>query len=295
MTGQETAVAYVRGKIGVLTALDRILKPQLPDQLYHYTSFRGLLGIVKSKSLWASDIHYLNDEQELDFGLATIREVIEERTKSARDEHDSMLLQELSSHMDNLARTKVLVASFSEVDDLLSQWRGYCPNGKGVSIGFYADDLDKAAELQHFRLVKVVYGQSVARDVAIELVDTARGMDTSGGAKALSGIADIFAFQLGLVVPALKHHAFSEEREWRLVSPLMSTQRQHLRVRETDGRLVPYLAFVLAESEHNLRMSHVRVGPASDRGRALEGTQDALGIYGVDCETVLLSDVPYRE
>lgn len=278
-----------------MTALDRILKPQLPEQLYHYTAFRGLLGIVRSKSIWASDIHYLNDEQELDFGLTTIRDVIAERKEAAADEHDSLLLDALSSHMDNLARTKVLVASFSEVDDLLSQWRGYCPNGKGVSIGFYADDLCKAAELQHFRLVKVGYGHEVARNVAVELVDTARSMDKSGGAKALSGIADIFAFQLGLVVPALKHNAFSEEREWRLVSPLMSIQRQHLRVRETAGRLVPYLAFALAEPELNLRMSHVRVGPASDRGRAFEGTQDALTIYNVDYESVVLSAVPYRE
>jgi hypothetical protein len=35
-----------------------------PPILYHYTSQDGLLGILDSKSIWASKVQYLNDEQE---------------------------------------------------------------------------------------------------------------------------------------------------------------------------------------------------------------------------------------
>ena len=33
--------------------------------LYHYTSQRGLLGILENKKIWATNIHYLNDSAEL--------------------------------------------------------------------------------------------------------------------------------------------------------------------------------------------------------------------------------------
>jgi len=275
--------------------IDDILKPQMPDQLYHYTSFGGLLGIVQSKSMWASDIHYLNDEQEFEFGLATLRDVIRENETRVAKESDRDLLRVLAAQMDHVVATNVLVASFSEVDDLLSQWRGYCPNGKGVSIGFFASDLSRAAELQHFRLVKVAYGTDIARKVATELVANALSMDVHGGLEALRGVAEYFALQVSLIGPALKHDAFSEEREWRLVSPLMATQKPELKVRETSGRLVPYLNFGLSGRRGRLRLSHVRVGPASDRTRAYDGTRHTLEIFNVECSDVRRSAVPYRE
>jgi hypothetical protein len=32
--------------------------------LYHYTDQRGLLGILRSQSIWATHIRYLNDSSE---------------------------------------------------------------------------------------------------------------------------------------------------------------------------------------------------------------------------------------
>ena len=37
----------------------------VPAQLHHYTTAEGLRGILKSKSLWASDLRFLNDRSEL--------------------------------------------------------------------------------------------------------------------------------------------------------------------------------------------------------------------------------------
>ena len=33
--------------------------------LYHYTSIGGLLGIVKTKVIWATQVQYLNDMHEV--------------------------------------------------------------------------------------------------------------------------------------------------------------------------------------------------------------------------------------
>ena len=34
------------------------------DTLFHYTTAAGLLGILGSSSLWATDLRFLNDAQE---------------------------------------------------------------------------------------------------------------------------------------------------------------------------------------------------------------------------------------
>ena len=36
-----------------------------PEVLYHYTTLQGLMGIVKSNRIWASNAHYLNDVNEI--------------------------------------------------------------------------------------------------------------------------------------------------------------------------------------------------------------------------------------
>ena len=47
--------------------------------LYHYTTLTGLLGIVGSKKLWASDIRYMNDSAELKHSADLIRQEVQER------------------------------------------------------------------------------------------------------------------------------------------------------------------------------------------------------------------------
>lgn len=44
--------------------------------LYHYTSLAGVMGIVRSKSLWATEIKYLNDADELIYLGKCIRSAI---------------------------------------------------------------------------------------------------------------------------------------------------------------------------------------------------------------------------
>lgn len=47
----------------------------VPRQLFHYTNQAGLLGMVKTKRMWASNIWYLNDltESQLAVDLLTQR------------------------------------------------------------------------------------------------------------------------------------------------------------------------------------------------------------------------------
>jgi hypothetical protein len=47
--------------------------PSLPSYLYHYTSIQGVEGIIKSKAVWATVMHFLNDSKEWLYALDLVR------------------------------------------------------------------------------------------------------------------------------------------------------------------------------------------------------------------------------
>jgi hypothetical protein len=129
----------------------------VPTLLYHYTDARGFLGIVESRAIWATHIQYLNDTQEYRYAVDLAMRIILERAPMAADSREQVLLTRLGTDLNAGGRVYVCVASFSEVDDALSQWRGYCPNGAGYSIGFVARDLIRVAGRQGFSLAQCLY------------------------------------------------------------------------------------------------------------------------------------------
>lgn len=62
------------------------LYSDIPQEiLYHYTSFKGLLGIVDSGVLWASDVRYMNDSAEMKHTADLIRAEIVSRIAGGHD------------------------------------------------------------------------------------------------------------------------------------------------------------------------------------------------------------------
>src|SRR5215213_3016940 len=49
----------------------------LPAKLYHYTTAQGLLGILTSKSFWATDLNFQNDAMELKYASNLINEILD--------------------------------------------------------------------------------------------------------------------------------------------------------------------------------------------------------------------------
>ena len=104
------------------------------ERLYHYTYFTSLLGIVACRSLWASDIRYMNDSAELNHTADLIRTEITLQIGSGHKKPD-LLNQFLDWVTHRITNCHMLFASsFRSNGNLLSQWRGYSRLGKGVSI-----------------------------------------------------------------------------------------------------------------------------------------------------------------
>ena len=53
-----------------------------PDILYHYTSQEGLLGIIGTGNIWATDILYLNDATEYTYAYKMIMEELNRHLSS---------------------------------------------------------------------------------------------------------------------------------------------------------------------------------------------------------------------
>ncbi len=114
----------------------------------------------------------MNDAKEFALGLSLTATVIDNRTADQTLPSDeSAFLHGLKQRIDGIRHINVFAISFSHVPDLLSQWRGYCPPGKGVSLGFSSVLLQARAAAQGFKLVPAVYKTDEQERVIEELVD----------------------------------------------------------------------------------------------------------------------------
>jgi hypothetical protein len=230
------------------------IKPDKP--LYHYTSQVGLLGIIHNRQIWATNILFLNDSQEAKHAMQLVQENINRFGEERKLNREEIQFLENFSEKLRIFHTPyyqkyggVYTCSFSEKRDQLSQWRGYCPDGSGFSIGFdFNSSLSFVVEKQSFTLVKCEYN----KNKQIEMIDDFLNkvldhfyksqMDASLDLEAWD---DFFA-----LAPILKHPKFEEEQEWRLISKPRPTEFS-VDFRPGKSMLIPYIKINLTETQYD--------------------------------------------
>ncbi|MGC0775631.1 MAG: hypothetical protein WCD68_00380, partial [Candidatus Acidiferrum sp.] len=120
--------------------INELLKAPIPKRLWHYTSIQAFHDIVKSKAMWATDLHFLNDREEFIHARALANEIV-----AATPELDAngfpnreFIQKAVTVAFDSgpLTRSQVFVASFTAAEDQLGQWRAYSHGSSGVSLAF---------------------------------------------------------------------------------------------------------------------------------------------------------------
>lgn len=112
----------------------KLFADRLREKLYHYTSFRGLLGIFDSRVLWASDVRYLNDSAEMKHSADLIRDDVTRRLAEGHS-NPKLLNQFLEWVSCRITNGHILFgASFRSNGNLLSQWRSYSALGKAGAV-----------------------------------------------------------------------------------------------------------------------------------------------------------------
>jgi hypothetical protein len=286
----------------VETLIRRLGRAHRPTTLYHYTSGAGLLGILESQAIWASNIRYLNDAREYELAVDLARRIIEGRERAATSKFDAALLAVLKDSLGGTPDPEVYVVSFTENGDQLSQWRGYTPADAGYSVGFAArqlatrDPSSAGAFLvrcvydpdEHRKLISQVISHSLEHAMALH--DSQR----DNRDRVFREAYKIFARFMPLVVPALKDSNFKEEEEWRLVALASSFSAGAPEFRAAGSLIVPYHLVSLTSPAAILPISEIIVGPNPNPSLAKLSIEHLLVKYGLGSATVVTSGIPYR-
>lgn len=110
---------------------DRLRKRKVPEFLWHYTSASGLFGIIQSECIWATKIQFLNDSREFIEATNLCRSLLQQIAEKQSESWPKQLVAFLAKSLGSIENANVCVCSFTEEQDLLSQWRGYCPPEEG--------------------------------------------------------------------------------------------------------------------------------------------------------------------
>ncbi|HLV00673.1 MAG TPA: DUF2971 domain-containing protein [Acidobacteriota bacterium] len=272
--------------------------PTPPDVLYHYTSPAGLIGIIETRQIWATDINYLNDAHEFWHALEIASQALTARESQVCDEATRFALTQMKERLERVSNERIYVASFSEEADLLSQWRAYCPPKGGFSIGFPSEVILSArSHGRDISVHKCIYGQQEQRQfiedaISWSLEPLPYVIKRSHGDAEGAGHSCAWTFYrlMALISPILKDSGFSEEKEWRLVHV---THSETPEFRATDSMLVPYIPLQLYTRENAFEIRKVVVGPTAKLGLSFESLRSFLSHAGISC-TVAATKLPYR-
>jgi len=279
--------------------------------LFHYTSNEGLLGIIESASIWATSVLYLNDLSEFSYAKNLLSNEIKKFCETnpkfnTGKSFGYFFFESLENNINKLLPSEhysCFVCSFSEEGDLLSQWRGYCKDGSGYSLGFALSNLQSYVNRGGFIIKPCIYDEREHINAVGELVRKAsdrfiREVGEEGenwDAKSKYIAADTLV-EFIQIAPFLKHPKFEEEREWRIVANLQTKKVTPL-IKFRPGRtmIIPYIEMPLPIAGENLVIDELMIGPTRERDMSKASVELLLKTKNVIFSKMKSSTIPYRQ
>jgi hypothetical protein len=198
--------------------------------------------------------------------------------------------------LDGLDDINIFTACFCEDGDLLSQWRGYADTSGGSSIGFDSLTLAENASRGGFTLGKCIYDADTQQEILGQAIDYCIQEETAGRAQwGFRGpLADIL-FRCGAF---FKHPSFAEEKEWRLVSPVLTFRDDRISFRTGRSMITPYCKIAITNAG-DLPIQHVIIGPCPHPDLAKSAVTALLMQHGMHGplhgqQIVTGSKIPFR-
>lgn len=320
-------------------------------ELLHYTDKAGLEGIIKSQTIWAIDARYSNDASELKEFSKLLRAFLIPKAKTYIGELASQnpvnrKFIEQGGGINNVSVTSVnefvqsiytawlgnqvaqpsafaFITSFSYAKPkriashgVLSQWRGYCPNG-GYAIVFDTLKLEnllrEEGKTWEYELFggDVIYSHQRRKFIKQQeesmkvLSDSYREWIVTR--EATKEFSRIFR-PLIYCACGYKHWGFFEENEVRIVSAipnkklLTATEKDRYRsalktineIRKSDKN-VPYIELlkgITKSPDKTLPIKRIIVGPGSDMSARHVSAESYVNQCGLDIK-IVDSDIPY--
>ncbi|MBG0637039.1 DUF2971 domain-containing protein [Enterobacter asburiae] len=280
-------------------------------ELCHYTNLNGLHGIIGSKSIWATNYSFLNDQEEFIYGICCLEEFLNGPPSEGRLASWRGHLSNVIDYIKKSDLPEIYSTSFCKSKDLLSQWRGY--GQQGVCVVF-DKKLMNSIGLWNYNSFNKLIGQEktfIPRyDVYCNEVEyLEKGTEYDFFTRTLDKIKknhlDLYEKQslldgldeglraklFGLIVPFIKNYSFREEGEFR-VAALQVNNKSDIKFRCGNGLIIPYIE--LSVMEDKLPIVEVVIGPGANGALIEKGVRMLLNNNGYDAVNISRSSIPYR-
>lgn len=258
------------------------LRSEVPDRLFHYTTSAGLLGMLRSNRLWATNYRFLNDKSEITYGVTLLEKVVGTLLSKA----DDPVITEVLSRILRTANAfegmlDCYVSCFCERNDLLHQWRFYAAAGGGYAVGFETREIGRRWGQLHppqdLVLTRVIYDQDtqtahIAQVIELAIAELKALLDRDSTVESCNTlIAACCQFVRSHVADYLisfKHPAFAIESEWRLCLTPDPMEEINISFRDGTYGLTPYVEIdptpMAGINANKLPLAEITHGPVPD-------------------------------
>ena len=270
-----------------------------PLELFHYTTPDGLMGVVQTNKLWATNTRYLNDFTEVRYTYNLLREMTGKISRQA-----SPFIQDfLNRFIEELGFYDVIFDAYvfclSEAGDQLSQWREYASRGIGYSIGFRGAGLKRSfGHRVGMKLLKVIYDKSkqmqIVERIIIDTCSFLENIENKYSKRTNENIMDCCDLLMAALIPytvQFKHEVFFEEQEWRIVYIPFHDITDKILFRSANKMIVPYIEFGMQEK---LPINSVYQGPQAELEITRKSLQSLFSKYQYSNISIRNSRAPIR-
>lgn len=277
----------------------------VPSIIYYYCSVDAFIKIITNKTLWLTNLFFLNDSDE-HFWLRNKALLFID--KQIRQHPDDQGYKYLETILQQGWRHEIYCACFSEHPDQLSQWRGYGDDGKGFAIGFSTQHLQWLCKNLRGNLANVIYDEGEQEAFVEKAFDLPPRMCDGEDPTIEEGSGTILS-RISEAASRCKSKAFAEEAEWRLIcDPIFEFEPQDEtywskatvpRYMERRGMITPYMEIPLIEGEGYRKrgmepIKEVVFGPKNTAKEQDYAATLMLGNAGFKRVSLLHSSMSYR-
>jgi hypothetical protein len=245
--------------------------------LWHYTTGNGLLGIIKSNTLYSTQVSCLNDSTEVRYASKVFRDALAGSRESYAPNSPQRVFIDTAltffaedSNIPNHVRLPYFVTCFTEARDDLSQWRAYGGGENGYALAFKAKNL---LGISSSLLARVVYYSSEMHSSLAEVVaeQTVKfftdGLEKFGAQDVnewMTSYLEVWDQVITQIAPLIKDPGFDSEREFRLVKSYQIEDLKDLQFVQKAAMLSRHLPLQPAPNAtdpYKLPIHEILVGP----------------------------------
>lgn len=227
--------------------------------IYHYCNIDSFKAIIQNKTLWLSSIYNLNDYKEIHWIKDKVSQKIKELTTK-----DSFSKYKIFEELYLKQHPLLYIASFSQGKDLLSQWRAYANDGKGVAIGFNANYFNQIKYIKNSEVLYSEEEQNSQINEIIKEIDNFDNKTVKSNSDSFENLCEKVITKINNLAGKSKNELFKEEQEVRLIhNPIIISSEKNscykiensisdMKFRSCHDNLIPYFELKFDKEIENI-------------------------------------------